>query len=221
MDKAKSTVALCRTAFESEAAMDDPGHSMVADESLSGSFANMRLRYLLDSGDWTGEIAGWTMPKNAGPGARLDFAFARAVGEIMQGHRAAARPALAELEAVGHDVADIETKSGASDPSYLVRPEIFILEVRTLLAEQEGEFAGAERLLRQAVGLEEKLPMAFGPPTIDKPTHELLGEFLLRRGRKDEAHAEFERALARTPGRRLAKQGFEATSGSKPSRELR
>jgi tetratricopeptide (TPR) repeat protein len=221
IDKARSAVALCRAAVESQAAMDHPGMSMDPDQSLSGSFANMRLRYLLDTGDWTGEIASWTLPKSAGPGARLNFAFARAMSEIIQGHRAAARQALAELEAVGHEVVDLETKSGAPDPTYRVRPEIFVLEVRALLAEQEGDLAGAERLLSQAVGLEEKLPIAFGPPTIDKPTHELLGEFLLRRGRKDEAHAEFEKALARTPGRRLAEQGFETTSGGKTARALR
>jgi tetratricopeptide (TPR) repeat protein len=212
IDKARSALASCRTELESEAAMDHSGHSMDPDESLSGSFANMRLRYLLDTGEWTGEIAGWPSPKTAGPGARFDFAFARATGEIMQGHRAAAREALAELEAAGHEVVDKETKRGDPDPSYRVRSEIFLLEARALLAEQEEDFPGAEKLMRQAVGLEEGLPIAFGPPTIDKPTHELLGEFLLRRGRKDEARAEFEKALARTPGRRHAEQGFEATS---------
>jgi tetratricopeptide (TPR) repeat protein len=220
-DKAMSSVASCRTAVESQAAMDHPDMSMDPDESLTGAFANMRLRYLLDTGDWTGEIAGWTLPKTAGAGARLDFAFARALGEIMQGHRAAARQALAELEAVSREVADIKTKSGDPDPSYRVRPEIFLLEVRALLAEQEGNFAGAESLMLQAVALEDKLPIAFGPPTIDKPSHELLGEFLLRRGRKDEAHAEFEKAVARTPGRRLTEQGFAATSASKSTRASR
>jgi tetratricopeptide (TPR) repeat protein len=214
-DKARSAVAQCRATIESQAAMDHPGMSMDPDTSLAGSFANMRLRYLLDTGDWTGEVAGWTVPKNAGAGARLDFAFARALGEIMQGHRDAARMALTELESVAHEVADINKKSGDPDPSYRVRPEIFLLEARALQAEQEGDFAGAERLMLQAVGLEDKLPIAFGPPTIDKPSHELLGEFLLRRGRKDEAHAEFEKAVARAPGRRLTEQGFEATSVSK------
>jgi tetratricopeptide (TPR) repeat protein len=216
-DKARRAVALCRATVESQSAMDHPGMSMDPDASLTGSFANMRLRYLLDSGDWTGDIASWALPKNAGAGARLDYAFARALGEIMQGHRDAARPALAELEAVGHEVADIKAKSNDPDPSYRVRPEILVLEVRALLAEQDGDFAGAERLLLQAVGLEDKLPIAFGPPTIDKPSHELLGEFLLRRGRKDAAHAEFEKAIARTPGRRLSEQGFGATSVSKIS----
>jgi len=211
MDKARSAVAACYATVASQAAMDHAGMSMDPDASMTGSFANMRLRYLLDSGEWTGEIAGWTLPKSAGAGARLDFAFARALSQIMQKHHDAAREALTELEAVGREVADIKTKSGDPDPSYRVRPEIFLLEGRALLAEQDGDFAGAERLMLQAVGLEDKLPIAFGPPTIDKPSHEILGEFLLRRGRKDQAHAEFEKAVARTPGRRLTEQGFEAT----------
>jgi tetratricopeptide (TPR) repeat protein len=212
-DKASSAVAQCRAAVQSQVAMDHPGMSMDPDASLNGSFANMRLRYLLDTGDWTGEVATWTLPKTAGAGARLDFAFARTVGEIMQGHRDAARVALTELESVGREVADLKTKSNDPDPSYRVRPEILMMEARALLAEQEGDLAGAERLMLQAVALEDKLPIAFGPPTIDKPSHELLGEFLLRRSRKDEAHAEFEKAVARTPGRRLTEQGFAATAG--------
>jgi tetratricopeptide (TPR) repeat protein len=220
-DKAGSAVTQCRAAVQSQAAMDHPGMSMDPDASLTGSFANMRLRYLLDTGDWTGEIAGWTLPKNAGAGARLDFAFAHALGEIMQGHREPARQALTELEAVGREVADLKTRSRDPDPSYRVRPEIFLLEVRALLAEQEGDLAGAERLMLQAVGLEDKLPIAFGPPTIDKPSHEIFAEFLFRRGRKDEAHAEFEKAVARTPGRRLTEQGFAATFTSKTTQGLR
>lgn len=221
MDQARNAVAQCRNSLEAETAMEHPGHSMDPDDSLSGSFANMRLRYLLETGDWAGEIASWTLPKTASPGAQLDFAFARAVGEIMQGRRAAARQALADLETVSREIVAIKTKSGDPDPTYRVRPEIFLFEVRALLAEQEGDFAGAERLLLQAVALEDKLPIAFGPPTIDKPTHELLGEFLLRRGRKEEAHAAFEKAIARTPGRRLTEQGFGATAGSKADVGLR
>lgn len=212
MDKAKTALVSCRSALDTTVATDHPGHSMDPDESLSGSFADMRLRYLLETGDWTGEVAGWSLPKAAGPGARLDFAFAQAMGEVAQGHLAAAHKALGELEAVGREVADSEMKRGDSDSSYRVRPRIFLLEARALLGEHESDLVGAEKLLRQAVGLEEALPIAFGPPTIDKPTRELLGEFLLRRGRRAEARAEFEKALTRTPGRRLPGHGFDATS---------
>jgi tetratricopeptide (TPR) repeat protein len=210
MGEAKASLTACRATVESQAAMDHPGMSMDPDSSLSSSFANMRLRYLLDTGEWTGEVANWQLPKNAGPGAQLNFAYARALGEVAQGRVAQAHQALNELETVGSKIAASETKTANPDPSYRLRPGVLLLEVRALLAEHEGDLPGAEKLLRQAVAIEETLPVDFGPPTIDKPTHELLGEFLLRRGRKDEASAEFAKALARTPGRRLAQQGSAA-----------
>lgn len=218
MDDARSALAACRSESGTQAASKHPGHVMDPDESMSASFANMRLRYLLDSGDWAGEVAHWALPETAGPGAQLDFAFAQALGEIALGHVAAAQQAIDDLEAIGRKVAEIETKQANSDPSDRLRPQIFLLEARGLFAEHEGDLPGAEKLLRQAVSLEETLPVAFGPPTIDKPTHELLGEFLLRHDRKDEARAEFEKALARTPGRRLAEQGFAAASAGTASK---
>jgi tetratricopeptide (TPR) repeat protein len=217
VDNARNSLRACHTAVEAQAGMEHPSNSMDHDDSLSGSYANLRLGFLINTGEWTGDVAGWPLRRSAGPGARLDFAFARAMGEIAQGHIVAARESLGDLAAVGREVIDIETKRGDSDPTYRVRPEIMLLEARGLLAEKEKDFAGAEKYLRQAVALEETLPISFGPPTIDKPTHELLGEFLVRRDRKSEAHTEFERALARTPGRRLAERGFESTSEARPS----
>ena len=213
MDNAKAALTACRAAaLEAEAPMDHNGHSMDPDDSLSGSFANMLLRYQLDSGEWTGEVSDWTLPKSAGLGAQLDFAFAHTMSEIMQKNKVGARQALAELEVVAQKVKEIETKRADPDPTYRVRPDIVLLEARGLLAEQENDLTNAEKLLRQAVSLEETLPIAFGPPTIDKPTHELLGEYLLRHDQKDEARKQFELALARTPGRRLPTAALLATS---------
>src|SRR6185369_10491038 len=148
----------------------------------------------------------------AGPGARLDFAFSRIMSAIRQKNNAATQQAFADLEAAAREVKEIETKRADADPTSRVRPDIVVLEARALMAEMENDPAGAEKLLQQAVALEVTLPIAFGPPTIDKPTYELLGEFLLRRGRKDEARKAFEQALARTPGRRLPLAGLAAIS---------
>ena len=127
---------------------------MDPDDSVIGSFANMRLRYLLETGDWSGEVAGWAVPANAGPGARLDFAFARALGEIAQGHAAAARDAIAELETISRSVVELETQRNDPDPTDRVRPEILLDEAQGLMAEQENHLAAAEKLLRRAVALE-------------------------------------------------------------------
>jgi tetratricopeptide (TPR) repeat protein len=157
-------------------------------------------------------MARWALPKTAGPGARLDFTFARALGEIAQKHGDAARQALADLETAAREVKDIETKRGDADPTYRIRPDILLLEARGLKAEQDNDLAVAEKLLREAISMEDTLPIAFGPPTIDKPSRELMGEFLLRRGQQEEARAEFEKALARTPGRRLSLAALMATT---------
>lgn len=212
LEDARNALAACRATLATEGTLDHPGMSMDPDSSLTSAFANMRLRYLIDTGDWQGEVAGWSAPKAAGPGARIDFAFARVLGEIASRRVPEAKQVLAELEAVSREVADMETKRASPDPSYRLRPGILVLEARALIAEQDGDVTGAEKLLRQAVGLEETLPIDFGPPTIDKPTHELFGEFLLRHKRNDEARAEFAKALARTPGRRLSVQGFTTAS---------
>jgi Flp pilus assembly protein TadD len=71
-----------------------------------------------------------------------------------------------------------------------------------------GDRDSALVLLRQAASGEDALPAEFGPPDIVKPTHELLGEYLLAAGRPAEAQREFTRALELAPGRSLALMGL-------------
>jgi len=207
-ENAKIAVAACRAQLEAEPTAERTGTSTDPDTSVVASYANMRLRYLIDAGNWPDEMASWKLPQTAGAGARLNYEFARFLEELRQGRRAQAVQALTDLEPAAKAVVDLETKNAGPDPTFRVRPQILLMEAEALLAELDGDQAKAETLLKQAVELEEKLPMAFGPPMIDKPTHELYGEFLLRRGRKEDANSEFKKALARTPGRRSAEKGL-------------
>lgn len=210
VDRARATVAEC-SAWATASPDADPVMSMDPDNSRAGSVANMRLRYLVDTADWSGEVARMSLPRNAGPGARLDFAFADTLRAIGLRDATVASRAMAALESVAQEVTDIETKRADPDPTYRVRPAILTIQAQGLLAELKGDVVGAERHLQDALEREESLPIAFGPPTIDKPSHELLGEFYLRHGRPAEARTAFTRALTRTPGRRLAAQGMTAT----------
>jgi len=63
-------------------------------------------------------------------------------------------------------------------------------------------------VLRAAATTEENLPFEFGPPFIEKPSYELMGEVLLRMNNAKDARAAFEKALARTPGRTTALAGL-------------
>jgi tetratricopeptide (TPR) repeat protein len=79
--------------------------------------------------------------------------------------------------------------------------EIMELEVSALARANTGKFDEAIELLRRATNLEEKLRPPSGPPDMIKPSHELLGEVLLRANRQAEAAAQFQTALLRQPNR--------------------
>lgn len=130
-DKARGTLTGCGT-MATLSPDAQPMMSMDPDNSRAGSFANMRLRYLIDTANWKGEAAQARLPKNAGPGARLDFAFADALRAIGLRDANAASRALAELESVAKEVVDIETRRADPDPTYRVRPTILTLEIQGL-----------------------------------------------------------------------------------------
>jgi hypothetical protein len=52
------------------------------------------------------------------------------------------------------------------------------------------------------------MALEFGPPAIEKPTSELLGDELLTLGRAAEAEQAYRSALARAPGRTRSLQGL-------------
>ena len=74
-------------------------------------------------------------------------------------------------------------------------------EIVAMIRHKEGAGREAIDLLRAAAALEDTLPFEFGPPFIDKPAYELLGEILLESDQPKEARAAFENALGRTPER--------------------
>jgi cytochrome c-type biogenesis protein CcmH/NrfG len=52
------------------------------------------------------------------------------------------------------------------------------------------------------------MPFEFGPPVVEKPTYELLGDELLAAGRAAEAVTAYRTALERTPGRTASVEGL-------------
>jgi predicted negative regulator of RcsB-dependent stress response len=69
-------------------------------------------------------------------------------------------------------------------------------------------------ILKQALAEVEEakaaLPPPFGPPTLQKPSYELLGDELLALGQKQEAAVAYRTALAAAPNRHLSVLGLKA-----------
>jgi tetratricopeptide (TPR) repeat protein len=157
---------------------------------------SMRGHYMMDTERWTGPVGSWVLDTagvSAGP--RAIDAYTVGTTQLQLGHpdRASGRLTVLEhLAVVGQDSVYEGNNSVAA---------ILATQLRARLLWTVGNRDSALVLLRQAAEREDALPAEFGPPVVVKPTHELLGEFLLAAGRPADAQLEFSRALALAPGR--------------------
>ena len=178
------------------------------DNSPFASFIQMRLRYLVDSGDWNGEVASWEVPTQQNLGARITEEFTRGFGAIQRGNGSEARTALEKLKEAKQELEISLQKQVSSDQSYGVRASILEEQLQAMIWLSEGMKNQAVSQLQATAKKEETMPIAFGPPFVDKPTYELLGEMLLKTNRPEEARAAFETALTRTPLRTASLLGL-------------
>ena len=139
-------------------------------------FAVMRARYVLDTEDWEAADRWAALSEQITRGSS-DYHFTTAMAAIKSGE---AETALRSLKAMR----GTEGEQGPLGEEEVV--SILEREIQALLALKEGKAAEAVRLLRQAVRMEIELPYEFGPPSVVKPTSELLGEVLLSLGRMRE-----------------------------------
>jgi hypothetical protein len=206
----KADAAALLAACRADAMGSGGGSALDPDRGSLHSFLSMRARYLLDTGDWQGEAAGWQVPlaPEQAP-ERVTWWFTQGFAAARRGDAAGLGAALAKLGAARADL----TAYLAGHPddyaaSFAARATILEQELEALQARARGDLEGGISILRDAAAEEEKIPLMFGPPFIDKPTLELLGELLLEAKRPAEARDAFERALVRTPGRVAATRGL-------------
>ena len=205
--EAQSLLEACRQdalAAEVTTALDPDG-------SPFHSFLQMRARHLIDTRRWDGEVARWQVTLAPAQAAeRVTWEFTQGFAAAQRGDRAGLERAAASLQNARTGLAKTVGESDDDfGPLALKRAEVLALELEALLSRAQGNLEQAIAIGARAVDLEESLPLMFGPPFIDKPSHELLGELLLEAGRSGEAVQAFERGLARTPNRRNALEGLE------------
>ena len=152
--------------------------------------------------------------------AKFTLAYAGAFDAYRRGDAAALREAATRLRA-----AQKEKEAGAMhadhadmlwmnmNPNDARRIAIVIQEVDAMQMATAGRREDAVAALRKGVAAEQAMPFDFGPPLIEKPTLELLGEQLLAMKRNDDAAVAYRAALARTPGRAAASDGLHASTG--------
>jgi tetratricopeptide (TPR) repeat protein len=198
----------------------------------------MRAAYIVETRQWEDpmlrvELDTSGVREIAAPGAEL---FARGLAALKSGDRVRAEKLLAEMKSLRTE-AEVAagSQSGHShwaaqvSPAGLKTVSILEQEIEALLRLADGDTEKALRALEEAARAEEAMSFDFGPPTIVKPTRELLGEILLEQGRAQEAQRAFERALQRAPRRvlsllgqaRAARQAGDSETSERSYGELR
>lgn len=85
--------------------------------------------------------------------------------------------------------------------------QVVITQMEGMKALLKGEEQLFETKMKKAVELEYLTDFPTGPPNITKPSFEQYGEWLLEKGRYEEAIAQFEKALSRMPNRSKSLKG--------------
>jgi tetratricopeptide (TPR) repeat protein len=214
----------CRVASEAAAAAasdpKSPAHAAMSGMSMKGmtpammaldSYAEMRAHFLICTELWNDEVARWTLPAGDYPFAESTFDYTNALGAIRRGDQAGAREAAARVEKDGQRSIAWMEKEKMDTADGREAALIYNGELHAMLAAAEGKTTEAISELRQMAGREHHLPLEFGPPSIEKPTDEMLGELLLQLHRPAEAREAFEAARTRTPGRKIVVVGLDRT----------
>jgi tetratricopeptide (TPR) repeat protein len=95
-----------------------------------------------------------------------------------------------------------------------------VLELGARIAESMGNRDKAILMLRQAVTIEESMRPPAGAADPIKPSHELLGEVLLRAGQHAAAAKAFDECLERMPNRARSLHGAASAYAAAGNRDL-
>jgi tetratricopeptide (TPR) repeat protein len=174
-----------------------------------GSYADMRANFLINSELWQHEVVRWTFPPGDYPSAQLTLDYATALAAYKTSDFAAANIAREHMEDDARLARAWIDKHDAGDTNSYAQISIFVDQISALLYASNSATPNvtppqAIALLKSIAEKERALPLEFGPPAINKPTDELLGELYLQLHRPADAKSSFESDLARAPGRTLA-----------------
>jgi tetratricopeptide (TPR) repeat protein len=205
----RKSVSACRDdAMGPEGA---PKAILDADNSKRGSFVSMWARYVLDSHAWDSDIARWTVDPGNEPATRIEYQFLRGYVAAQRGELGTARSALAAFDSASRALDASLSPARVADPETIEFQKgvrTLRLELQGLIAVKGGAVDSGLTLLKRATEVEDSTAAAFGPPSIDEPSYELLGEQLLAAGHPKEAMVAFRVALQRAPRRTPALLGL-------------
>jgi tetratricopeptide (TPR) repeat protein len=181
---------------------------------IRDGYASMKARQIVETARWeklplpTGAVKDGGAPGYDGSASYL---LAAGLSAAKLGDLATANVAIDKLKAM-------RTQAESGSNAYRAKPfAIMEKEVAAAVASAQKDPAAAERLLKEATAIELTLDAPSGPTEPIKPSFELYGDLLSDLGRTQEAAAQYQQSLQRTPNRRAATQGLEKSAATRSS----
>jgi tetratricopeptide (TPR) repeat protein len=181
------------------------------DRSLVGSVVQMWSRFIIDTGDWGGELAEWTFNSGDAFDPNLNVSFIKAMQAANGGQVAQSGQYLEQFRLLKSELEQIvsgQEEQAPTDLLYLDRLAVMEQELLAAIGMARGEKEQALSHAREANRLEGDMPFSFGPPFVDLPSAEFLGELLLNAGKYADAVSAFETQLERTRLRTASLEGL-------------
>ena len=178
----------------------------------SNALALVRARYIIETEEWKVQpvaegASNETILANGFSAVKTgDMATAEKMAAMLASKATAATPAASTNPHADHGGAPAAPAAGGnSDAGKGVR--VMHMELAALIAQAKGQTDQAIELLTDAAALEETMRAPNGAADPIKPSHELLGEVLLKAGKAKEAADAFEVSLLRMPNRARSLMG--------------
>jgi hypothetical protein len=204
LDAAEHQLAACRGMAAALAAA--PPDDSDPDGERVNAYSEMRLFHWIETGRWNPADA-VALPEGRYGEAKFLSAYgdalAASAGDLAAFHAAAERLRLRQRERLAE--IEREKKTAPADRQYA---EIVVRQIDALERLREGKKDEGLDLLKKAAEAESAMPLEFGPPALEKPSFELLGDELLALGRNDQAEQAYRSELARAPGRTRSLEGL-------------
>ena len=204
--EADAQVERCRGDAVAELERSAAGAGVEPARSLVRSYADMAVRRLTETGQWSG-----AQDLNLPEGGYLATRFTLAYGDLLAAGSDAARVRSAHARLRDAAAAARAARGSASAPAATRREDIILMQAEGLERLAAGDNEAGLARLRTAAEAERRIPAEFGPPLVEKPSYELLADALLRLDRRAEAAQAYAATLALAPGRRLALRGADGT----------
>ncbi len=172
-----------------------------SDNSRLGSMVQMWARYQLETAGTDADVATWRFDMADAFDPNLTYQYVSGLLSqdpvAIEAHLASFRTLRAELR----ERITALPRQAPSDLLYLDRLDVIDLELQAVLARRQGNMRAAIQYAREASRLEGEMPYSFGPPFVDYPSAQLLGELQLAEGNFAEAAAAFTEQLKRSRGK--------------------